>query len=59
MGSSGETNVHVHVCALLYLLVELNGVVVVVVVVVSCNKGCYWHMCKKNFFSTASKWDKV
>ncbi len=22
--------------------------------VVSCNKGCHWHMCKKNFFSTAS-----
>ena len=33
MGSSGETHVHVHVCALLYLLAELNGIVVVVVVV--------------------------
>ena len=32
MGSSGETHVHVHVCALLYLLAELNGIVVVVVV---------------------------
>ena len=34
MGSSGESKVHVHVCAELYLLAELNVVVVVVVVVV-------------------------